>query len=401
MKKLVFFLAFIALARVEAQNSIRLSADSGEEEVVVPRVVKKPLVVKKKKAVQYDEAANEVQEVEVVEEAPRAFRNQRVQEQPLTVVEASPLRESRADVMRKQRQDIEAKTEQKIVEKLEESRIEDEKVRSERLFGDAFSGGSKKNSTNEAVVAAPAPVAAPVYVAPQPVVVAPPAPIAPPVAPIDEKLVEKDIKEVSVREEVREALKDFQPQKEEELTSYYIGGQVGLSEYPDVKNLKGYVASGFTLGVITPERIVVEGSFLYSTYRLEIADSYYYYPTLMFKDLAQYASSVGVKYQLLPGKIKPTLGAFLGYTYRKYSDPSKSLVKGPDVSSNAFDAGLSAGLDLQITKTLAIGAEFRYTTNISNKRDNDYGYSLINPQSSTPVEELDYYSMAISGKLTF
>ncbi|PWU17424.1 MAG: hypothetical protein C5B49_08895 [Bdellovibrio sp.] len=59
-----------------------------------------------------------------------------VQKQPVTVIESSPLVEAKIDRFRKVRQDEEVKTEQKIAEKLELSRIEDERRRTEVLFGD-------------------------------------------------------------------------------------------------------------------------------------------------------------------------------------------------------------------------------------------------------------------------
>ncbi len=109
---------------------------------------------------QYDEATNTVVEPQAQVIETRAnpviiLNNQRLQEQPTTVVEASPLMESNAERMRKQRQGLEVNTEQRIVEKLEEARMEDERARAERLFGTGC--GTAKPAP--APAPAPAPVA--------------------------------------------------------------------------------------------------------------------------------------------------------------------------------------------------------------------------------------------------
>ena len=49
----------------------------------------------------------------------------------------------------------------------------------------------------------------------------------------------------------------------------YIGADLGTSEYPDILNIQGKVATGVGLGVELPNRFVVEGRFRYSGYDLE------------------------------------------------------------------------------------------------------------------------------------
>ena len=86
---------------------------------------------------------------------------QPVQKQPTTVIEATPLTESRAEKMRRARQDTELQTEQKIVEKLEQSRIEDEKKRSDVLFGDRFNQLNGQANVQGGPQSIPAPLTAP------------------------------------------------------------------------------------------------------------------------------------------------------------------------------------------------------------------------------------------------
>ncbi len=381
----VLIAALLAGAHAHAQNAYVVE---GNDTIVAPPSA----MPKKKRVVQFDEATNTVVEVEapspVVENRQPIYilNNQRaaVQEQPTTLVEASPLSESRAEALRKRRQSLEVNTEQKIVEKLEEARMEDEKARTERLFGNGFSSGATQ---------APAvqPVAEPV-----PVVVASPAPVQA-VAPS----VESEEK-VDVRSEIKAAMAELNAKDEEKgRQSYFIGGVVGLSEYPDANNVKGNVATGVTLGLVTEDRVVVEGSFLYSDYQVE--DYISYYP---WKDLTQYNLSAAVKYQLLPGKLRPFAGGVVGYTYRKASDRYGSYGgygagRNREGTSNAFDLGAAAGLDLQLTDRFAIGGEFRYMTNVSYRRDDLPSGMQHAALGQSPIEELDYYTITLGGKFTF
>lgn len=354
---------------------------------------------KKKRIVQFDEATNTVVEVEpapVVDSRQPIYilNNQRqaVQEQPTTVVEAAPLAESRAEALRKRRQGLEVNTEQKIVEKLEEARMEDEKARAERLFGSGFSSGATQ--------AAPvAPVVEPI-----PVVVTPPAQIQAVAPTVSDREEEK----VDVRAEIKAAMDELNERETtKDKQSYFIGGVVGLSEYPDAANVKGNVATGITLGMVTEDRIVVEGSFLYSDY--EVEDYSTYYP---WKDLTQYNFSAAVKYQLLPGKLRPFAGGVVGYTYRKATDRYGNQGYGygfaynpagtdNEGTSNAFDLGAVAGLDLQLTDTFALGGEFRYMTNVSYRRDESYPMRQAALLGQQPIEEMDYYTITLGGKFTF
>ena len=70
--------------------------------------------------------------------------------QPTTVVEAPPASESKADSIRKQRQGQEVQTEQKIVEKLEDSRMQDEKSRADKLFGNKLDNQQPAAQTQQA-----------------------------------------------------------------------------------------------------------------------------------------------------------------------------------------------------------------------------------------------------------
>jgi hypothetical protein len=375
---------------------------------------------KSKRVVKYNEATNEVVDVPTQPEGtPPVYivnspkyenggqqqtvttTQATVQEQPTTVIEASSLRESRSDQLRKSRQDMEVQTEQKIVEKLEEARIQDEKARADRLFG---------NSLAAPVVAAtpaptPAPQIAPPPLAPQAQYQAP-APVSSSVIVVEkeEKTDERADDSAAIKEEVKRALDEAKSEQKEDKPSYYIGGVLGVSEYPDARNVRGNGSGGFSIGTITPEGWVAEGSFLYSGYDLEVITPYYTSAFPPFKAVTQYNAELGAKYMFSLGKLRPSVGILGSYAYRKYKDKQYAYVAAADASTNAFDMGLSAGLDLMITKSFAIGFEAKYLTNIAYRSDANYQQSFTSPQfqqQGTPLEKIDYYSATVTGKVLF
>ncbi len=377
---------------------------------------------KSKRVVKYNEATNEVVEVPTQPEGTppvyivnspkyenggaqqtvntnQGSNQAAVQEQPSTVIEASSLRESRSDQLRKSRQDMEVQTEQKIVEKLEEARIQDEKARADRLFGNSLA--APVVAATPAPTPTPAPQIAPPPLAPQAQYQAP-APVI--VVEKEEKTEERADDSASIKEEVKKALDEAKSEQKEDKPSYYIGGVVGISEYPDARNVRGNGSGGFSIGTITPEGWVAEGSFLYSGYDLEVITPYYTSAFPPFKAVTQYNAELGAKYMFSLGKLRPSVGILGSYAYRKYKDKQYAYVAAPDASTNAFDMGLSAGLDLMITKAFAIGFEAKYLTNLAYRSDANYQQSFTSPQfqqQGTPLEKIDYYSATVTGKILF
>lgn len=308
----------------------------------------------------------------------------RVQKQPVTYVEATPLQESRADQMRKARQDAEMQTETKIVEKLEQSRMDDEKRRAGILFGDKF------NSMNGEQ---PAPAAAPAA-APQPI------PIQ--VIPAPQSENTRDI----IRDELQAALKTEETVPTQPVSTRYFGAVAGMGEYPDVANVTGNYAVGFTVGTKFDDSYSVEGGFLYSSYQLENKTPYgYFYPR--YQDVTQYSGSLAVKYLFLSGTIRPILGGLVQYSYRTYALSSKnnndyyyggnsSLYK--ETNSHAVDMGTIIGVELELSQRVAIGADFKYMFNLTSRNNADNSYT---PPGTTPLEKLNYYVMSVSARMNF
>lgn len=430
MKTIISVLAFLMLSQAYAQVSGQTPGQAvgaqTETVVVAPAPVQAQTQAQEtaqKRTVIYDERTNELVEVQpqVVESAqsvqqssgpvyilnsqkyqlPQATQLQaqypvqpQIQEQPVQVIQDTPLTASQAEQIRKQRQDAELATEDGIVQALERARMEDE-MRRRQQISNAITG-------QPAAVAPPPPV----MPQPQPFQQVVPAPTPAPQPRIEViKVVEKDEAEeaqpVDIRAEVRAALEEVRP-KEEPKQKYYISAQAGLAEYPDAYDVEGTIATGVTVGAITPERVVAEISFHYSEYELgsmQYDTGYYGYYNWMVDsgvvDATQYNVGAALKYQILPGRLSPSLGATVAYTRRSYSDQ----YYGDLWSTDAFDVGFVAGLDFQVTDSFALGFDFRYLTNIANRSDDDM--AVYYSSWADYLEDMDYYLGTLSGKFTF
>lgn len=318
---------------------------------------------------------------------------QSVQKQPTTIIEAAPLTESGAEKLRKTRQDAELSTEQTIVEKLEQSRLDDEKKRAEVLFGDKFNSLANKEQQ-------PAPVVAPVG----PVVVPTVAPVA---APAVVELSREDEKDM-IKGEVSAALAELKSKEDEKpKSSSYFGVMAGTADYPNASNVRGHYSLGLAYGKKYDDRLVAEGSFLYSNYEVRQRDGgnlYNGYGQLIqsyprITEMNQYSTSGLVKYQLLSGMIRPEVGALLSYTYRTFSDTQMAL-SNSESSSHALDMGLMTGASLELSETFALGMDFRYMWNLTNKVDSS-GLQRSFLATDKPIEKFNYYTFSILGKATF
>lgn len=313
-----------------------------------------------------------------------------IQKQPTTLIEASPLTESRADSLRKGRQEEEVRTEARIVEKLESSRLEDEKRRASILFGDKF---DSLQNHQQAAPLAPAVQPAPLLQQPQQA-----APVAPAPQPI---IIQQEAKEDTrdvVREEIRAALDAENNAVTSPVEVRYFGGFVGITEYPDVKNIKSNYSLGAAFGT-KYDQLIVEGSFLYSNFTADI-NNYYRYSVDNY-DINQYTGAMTAKYQMFAGIIRPVLGGTIAYSYRKFTlTNSRNGVSEDTGNSHAVDLGVVTGADLEFSPKVSIGLDFRYLFNLSSRVNANYANSTYG-YVGTPVEKLSYYVMGIVGRVNF
>lgn len=304
--------------------------------------------------------------------------------QPTTVVEATPLTLSKAEELRKSREETEIDTERKIVEKLEQSRIDSERKRQQEIIN-AFGGGAAAAAKAEEV--APA---APAVVAPQQpqVVILQAAPVPP--APATAIEASKGASIDDVRSAVREELRASQPIEEEKKKSAnFISANVGLLDY-DSADIQTIGALHLTFGKAFEDRWAVD-------FGLGLASAYVDESAFAYRKLDQASLDLGARFFILTGRIRPSVGALVSYVDRRYSSLRDSTtgqpLDYPKLNSSALEGGLVAGVDFMISENLALGAEYRYMSNITHKYSDEVlntpGYRNAVGGYVTPLEERD------------
>ncbi len=297
-------------------------------------------------------------------------------------VTARPL-ESRAEHMRDERVREEKKTEERVREKIEEDRLKSEEDRRQKLidrFNDRDKDSSAKQENKPQEV--------------QTFVIQPPAP--------------------AVEEGTTQSAAD------QEVTLLQTNVGVGVSNYIDTINVRGAYALSLDLGISFPSEDTVylgqlSGSQfvfniggLFSSYDMEkisglggVGPGYMTYPQVV--ELRETSVSVGLKYYLLNGRVRPSIGAMGMYTQRIYKDDTIFLDK-YDNTSHAFDIGLTTGLDIALSKAIGIGAELRYIFNLSYRTNDKFRrviYDYNSPYGSSPIESIDRYSFLIRTAFRF
>lgn len=307
----------------------------------------------------------------------------------------------RANELRGARKEMEVGTEQKMIEKIEMSRIEDERRRAERLFGNRLQGQPQPQVQQVQPQQQPA----------QQVIV------------VKEQVIEKEVKQEAARLDDSASISTGPRSSSKWFgDEVYIAPTAGISEYGSAVNTKGNTALGVSVGSRFASGLGIEGSFIYSNYELEDFNSVSLTANCgsincpAIRDVTQYNFMVNAKYSAALGMISPFAGVIAGFTYREYGGPSSLNINGSpitgDASSTAIDAGLNVGLDVKLAKNISIGAEYRWMTNVSYSRDdsteNNNGVNptnLLFPQtagkSRKPLEELGYQMFLINSKITF
>jgi len=275
----------------------------------------------------------------------------------------------RADELKKNRQRAEIETEMKASEKIEESRLSDERRRSDELFGDRL-----KNSGSSSTSYQPQPAPIVIQSAPAPTGIG--------------------------RDELREDLKTIlsekeeQKQKEKSQSTSYVIGMAGLTEFPKADNIQGSGVFGLGLGVEAKENFLVEGMFQYASYQSK-------YPWM--KNIEEYSGSLAVKMQFNKGVIKPLAGALAVYSYRTYTDNYQQYQYQfggtQEARVNVLDAGILGGAQFEISEDFTLGGEFRYLWNITSKQNNSY-YPTFFPNSE-PLDNLSHYAFVLTGRFNF
>lgn len=303
---------------------------------------------------------------------------------------------SNTNDIRNARKNMEVGTEQKMIEKIEWSRIEDEKERADRLFGNRldkkYDNDYKQNDDygkNDDYQKPPVVVVEkPVYAEPKTEV---------PYAYKEE-----------VKTETSYALWDQQS---------YIAPMLGAMN-SSASNVTSDLATGIAFGTHFATNFSVEASFIYSDITMdgnlnELIDGKTYES---FKSGEQYSFGMGVAYHFTQmGRITPKISGLLAYTYR---DMDQTRSYQASATSTAVDAGVGLGADLQVSKNFSIGAELRWMSNLSYDRDNSeldaaarrYGRNNYDRRdyrgrsaggTVNPFEEASYQMFLVNGRFNF
>lgn len=383
-----------------------------------------------------------------------------IQKQPTTIIESTSITDTRAERLRRARQDAELETENNLVIKIEASRLEDERRRSEMLFGDKFnqmmnnrqqsqqdsrqdsrqdldqnqgqSQGTKQvivnknygtqgdvNLSGEQQAKQEAQQVSKEEIKQEAAQISAPTLVQLPEEKVEEKressviVIVKDERKDEDRDHehnhgggvVSAPIEMMKPVQETERRGY-VSGLVGMADYPDVLNVRGNYSFGLAMGTKVDDRLLFEGSFLYSNFSIEQADSgpMGFDPVYgRITNMDQFAFNAAVKYQLFGGTIRPVVGGVMGYAYRTFSDVQLGFANN-DASSHAFDVGVMGGLDIEVSRNFTLGLDTRYMWNVFN-RSSSAGFQRRFSQqvtgSDTPIEELSYMTFSVVGRATF
>lgn len=309
-----------------------------------------------------------------------------VEQRPTTYVDSSPLDESKAARMRRRREAVEAETEMRIVEKLEQDRMDSEKQRASRIFGDKLERQQDRQP-------APAPV--------QPQVIL--------VNPAERELEKEDYKQ-DIREVVREIKEEENRSKhsyeEEDIddSSTFLKIASGGNFYRGVDNIKGgYHVTG-AFGWDYASGLAVEigaGLAKFDLYDCGYAGSGCAYSGNV-KEIQQVNVNLMTTYRFgnfTRSRITPVIGALSSVVFRDYSG---GLSNG-DMKSLALDLGVMGGAEIRLSNRLSVTADLSYMMNILKDVDSNSpsSFGFYNNPYSTDVEELNYFNLAIGLKFLF
>lgn len=273
-----------------------------------------------------------------------------MQKQPVTVIEASPLSLSKAEELRKMREQTEVETEQKLVEKLEQARMDDEKKRQSSILGSI----SQEKAAAEKQVEPKVEVVVPVAVAPA-VIEAP-----------------KSTTIEDVRNAVHEELSAVKAENEKAAAvsapRNFVSASIGMLDYGSA-SIQTIGAAEFTFGKMFDERWAIE--FGVGANNAYVDDSAY-----LYRKMTQYNVGVGTRFMILTGRVRPSVGFRVDYVNRDYSDfrdmATGAVYPTDQLKSWAINYGLMAGIDFSLSQNLTLGAEYRFSSNLTYQYNQDY-----------------------------
>lgn len=316
------------------------------------------------------------------------------------VTQVSEEKMNRTEMTRRERMREELRNEDLLQERLEELRLQDEKRRTGQLVG-------------RTPALAPAPVA-------------PVASVAPVAPVIEEQVVSVPVSDRSasqasstLRASELQTSSDYGDQ--EEIFSIRIAPRGGLSNFSGASpySIEGRYTVGVGLDMAVSEHLSFDLGYSYSDYGLALNDSTamvlrgilnpygFMYNGSDFKtgSLRQNVVDAGLKLHLLgtASRIRPFIGGGAGYSksFLNYDARIMDFLKRygygvpPDYELSQFLAYATAGVEVRLSKSVTVGANYRHYTVLSSRQNQE----LFNPAlyGGYPAVSSMYYPGAFGG----
>lgn len=217
----------------------------------------------------------------------------------------------------------------------------------------------------------------------------------------DDQKIEKEVQAAEVQQTVTRV-----DRSNYSKNNFYIGGSFGFGAYPEAVNITTGAAVNLSLGYIINNSWMLELGAGYGQYKMD-AQNYTIYNRRDNYDVNQYSANLAAKYRLLDGPIVPNVGAVIAYTQRQLTltNPYNSTNGNTTVdagTTNATDAGLTAGLEYEVSESIALGFDIRYMFNLASNTSNNSG-TVVNGNitNNFAIEKLQYYNAGVTARLNF
>ncbi len=303
---------------------------------------------------------------------------------------------TKAELMRRMRFRAEMKNDDFVQQRLEELRLRDEQRRADQLIN----GGPARLDADAASVAVQAPLPPlAVETVQTPITERPGQPQAAPVAqpvqtPVAVVQVSSGASSPAVSGSSVLESEGFAPREEKLVIRLTPRAGVSSMRSPDANVLvRGRYSAGLSLGVEASESMTFELGYQFSEYGISLQPTYgssWSSPTGTYESraLRQNLVDAGLKFYLLGtrSRLRPFVGGGGGWqrSFVNYDSRYRALVQAyyPTVSVQDYEASsfigqVSTGMDVRISKSISVGAQFRYNRVLGSNSSQQIPYNAM------------------------
>ncbi len=303
---------------------------------------------------------------------------------------------TKAELMRRMRFRAEMKNDDFVQQRLEELRLRDEQRRADQLIN----GGSARLDADAGSVAAQAPLPPlAVETVQVPITERPGQPLAQPVqiAPqVSAPVVASPIASAPQPSQGASvyAADDFAPRDEKLVIRLTPRAGVSSMRSPDANVLvRGRYSAGLSLGVEASEAMTFELGYQFSEYGISLQPTYGFAwnsPTGIYETraLRQNLIDAGLKFYLLGSnsRLRPFVGGGGGWqrSFVNYDSRYRALIQAyspalgvQDYEASSFVGQVNTGMDVRISKSVSVGAQFRYHRVLGSNSTQQIPYNAL------------------------